>query len=204
MVSFYHEYFPFVNKVFKCLLLSLALSATFSCASNKIPAKPVVHLTNKAAVPLLPTTATDHDIQMLQHLTGTYGGQVFQMDAYLVLNQREINATFMNSFGTTMGSLMYTADTMEFHSAILPRSINPAYIVFDFQLCFYHEAALRQELEGAGLQLKSTVSSEHRLREVYDEDRLLITILQSAEKIEFSNLERGYSYTIYGDFNETK
>lgn len=203
-MSFYHKYLPFANKASKCILLSLALLAIFSCASNKSQARPVVYLTNKAAVNLLPTTATDNDIQMLQNLTATYSGQSFQMDAYLILNRSEINVIFMNSFGTTMGSLLYTADTLEFTSSILPKSISPAYIAFDFQLCFYNETELRQELEGVGLQLKTAVTSEQSLREVYDGERLLITILRGKEKIEFSNVERGYSYTIYGDFNGTK
>lgn len=199
----YHKYSSFVNKSAGILLLSLPVILGFSCASTKRTERQhwEVYLTDRAVVGLLPPQSAGRDIQMHQSLTGTYGDQTFQMDAFLILNRDEINAVFMNAFGTTMGSLRYTADSLEFESSVLPRSIDPAYIAFDLQLCFYDETALRQELGRAGLRLKATAAPGKGLREVYDGETLLITILQDEGRIVFSNIHRGYSYTIHGDFN---
>ncbi len=199
----YHKYLSFVNKSARIFLLSLPIILGFSCASTKRTERQhhEVHLTDRAVVRLLPPQFAGRNLQMHQSLTGAYGSQTFQMDAFLILNRDEINAVFMNPFGTTMGSLRYTADSLEFESSVLPQKINPAYIAFDFQLCFYDETALRQELGRAGLQLKTESAPGKVLREVYDGETLLISILQEEGKVAFSNIHRGYSYTIHGDFN---
>lgn len=203
---YYPQYRFFVKKTLQLAILFLSVFLISSCAStqNKVYESQEVYLTEKAVVNLLPTEATNQDIQMFQSLTGSYGNQNFQMNAFLILNPKEINVTLMNSMGTTMGSLLYTSTALEFESSVLPENIHPAYIVFDFQLCFYNEDMLRQELARAGLELKVASVSGQQLREVYEGDRLIITILQNKDKIEFMNIYRNYSYTIQGDFNEVK
>lgn len=178
----------------------------FSCTSTKVlpDTEKQVYLTNKAVVTLLPTTSTENNIQMFQSLTGNYSGKSFHLDAFLILNQDEINVTLLNSFGTTMGTLLYTPSTLNFDSPIFPKNIKPAYIVFDFQLCFYEEEAIRHELKQAGLTLKTTSREGQQTREVYEGERLLISILKEKDKIQFVNKDRGYSYIIYGDFNDIR
>ena len=101
----------------------------FSCTSTNISpnTEKQVYLTDSAAVTLLPTAATKNDIQMFQSVVGNYAGKSFQMDAFLILNQDEINVTLLNSFGTTMGTLLYNPATLDFDSPVLPKSIKPAY-----------------------------------------------------------------------------
>ncbi|MEE0132537.1 MAG: DUF3261 domain-containing protein [Treponema sp.] len=199
------KYSIFVSKLsIICYIIPTILLV--SCTSTKInpDTEKQVYLTDRAAVTLLPTTATENTIQMFQSLTGNYSGKSFQMDAFLILNQDEIHVTLLNSFGTTMGTLLYTPSTLTFDSPVLPRSIKPAYIAFDFQLCFYSEEDICHELEKAGFTLKTATKDEQQLREVYEGNRLIISILKEKEKIQFVNKERNYSYIIYGDFDGIK
>ncbi|MBR2362212.1 MAG: DUF3261 domain-containing protein [Spirochaetaceae bacterium] len=176
-----------------------------SCTSTprNIETEKQVYLTDTTYVNILPPSVATVNLQMFQQVVGSYSGQNFQMDAFLILNQDEINVTLMNSFGTTMGTLLYTPSTMEFETALFPASIKPAYIIFDFQLCFYPVEELKRELEDSGLSLNLTKDDSQELREIRDKDRLIISILKENEKIQYVNNERNYSYTIYGDFNGT-
>ena len=176
-----------------------------SCTSTprNIEAEKQVYLTDTTYVNILPPSVATVNLQMFQQVVGSYSGQNFQMDAFLILNQDEINVTLMNSFGTTMGTLLYTPSTMEFETALFRASIKPAYIIFDFQLCFYPVEELKRELEDSGLSLNLTKDDSQELREIRDKDRLIISILKENEKIQYVNNERNYSYTIYGDFNGT-
>ncbi len=200
-----HKYFNFMNKLSIAWYISPIL-LLFSCTSTNISpnTEKQVYLTDSAAVTLLPTAATKNDIQMFQSVVGNYAGKSFQMDAFLILNQDEINVTLLNSFGTTMGTLLYNPATLDFDSPVLPKSIKPAYIAFDFQLCFYEEEEIRHALEEAGLSLQASTKESQQLREVYEGTRLIISILRDKEKIQFVNKERGYSYIIYGDFNDIR
>ena len=199
---YYPVYSNFANKSF-FLLIFLVIGISCTSTPRNIEAEKQVYLTDTTYVNILPPSVATVNLQMFQQVVGSYSGQNFQMDAFLILNQDEINVTLMNSFGTTMGTLLYTPSTMEFETALFPASIKPAYIIFDFQLCFYPVEELKRELENSGLSLNLTKDDSQELREIRDKDRLIISILKENEKIQYVNNERNYSYTIYGDFNGT-
>lgn len=200
---YYPVYSNFANKSF-FLLIFLVIGISCTSTPRNIEAEKQVYLTDTTYVNILPPSVATVNLQMFQQVVGSYSGQNFQMDAFLILNQDEINVTLMNSFGTTMGTLLYTPSTMEFETALFPASIKPAYIIFDFQLCFYPVEELKRELEDSGLSLNLTKDDSQELREIRDKDRLIISILKENEKIQYVNNERNYSYTIYGDFNGTR
>lgn len=200
---YYPVYSNFANKSF-FLLIFLVIGISCTSTPRNIEAEKQVYLTDTTYVNILPPSVATVNLQMFQQVVGSYSGQNFQMDAFLILNQDEINVTLMNSFGTTMGTLLYTPSTMEFETALFPASIKPAYIIFDFQLCFYPVEELKRELENSGLSLNLTKDDSQELREIRDKDRLIISILKENEKIQYVNNERNYSYTIYGDFNGTR
>lgn len=200
---YYPVYSNFANKSF-FLLIFLVIGISCTSTPRNIEAEKKVYLTDTTYVNILPPSVATVNLQMFQQVVGSYSGQNFQMDAFLILNQDEINVTLMNSFGTTMGTLLYTPSTMEFETALFPASIKPAYIIFDFQLCFYPVEELKRELEDSGLSLNLTKDDSQELREIRDKDRLIISILKENEKIQYVNNERNYSYTIYGDFNGTR
>ena len=199
---YYPVYSNFANKSF-FLLIFLVIGISCTSTPRNIEAEKQVYLTDTTYVNILPPSVATVNLQMFQQVVGSYSGQNFQMDAFLILNQDEINVTLMNSFGTTMGTLLYTPSTMEFEAALFPASIKPAYIIFDFQLCFYPVEELKRELEDSGLSLNLPKDDSQELREIRDKDRLIISILKENEKIQYVNNERNYSYTIYGDFNGT-
>lgn len=200
---YYPVYSNFANKSF-FLLIFLVIGISCTSTPRNIEAEKQVYLTDTTYVNILPPSVATVNLQMFQQVVGSYSGQNFQMDAFLILNQDEINVTLMNSFGTTMGTLLYTPSTMEFETALFPASIKPAYIIFDFQLCFYPVEELKRELEDSGLSINLTKDDSQELREIRDKDRLIISILKENEKIQYVNNERNYSYTIYGDFNGTR
>ena len=200
---YYPVYSNFANKSF-FLLIFLVIGISCTSTPRNIEAEKQVYLTDTTYVNILPPSVATVNLQMFQQVVGSYSGQNFQMDAFLILNQDEINVTLMNSFGTTMGTLLYTPSPMEFETALFPASIKPAYIIFDFQLCFYPVEELKRELEDSGLSLNLTKDDSQELREIRDKDRLIISILKENEKIQYVNNEMNYSYTIYGDFNGTR
>lgn len=199
---YYPVHSNFISKS-SFLLIFLVIGVSCTSTPKGAEGEKQVYLTDTTYVNILPPSAAAVNLQMFQQVVGNYSGQSFQMDAFLILNQDEINVTLMNSLGTTMGTLLYTPSTMEFETALFPASIKPAYIIFDFQLCFYPVEELKKELEDSGLTLSLTKDNNQESREIRDKDRLIISILKENEKIQYVNNERNYSYTIYGDFNGT-
>lgn len=193
-----------MNKlVYFFLLIFLATGISCTSTPKAAEAEKRVYLTDTTYVNILPPSVATVNLQMFQHVEGNYSGQKFQMDAFLILNQNEINVTLMNSFGTTMGTLLYTPSSMKLESSLFPATIKPAYIIFDFQLCFYPEEELKKELEGCGFTFNCTRDKNQELREIREKEKLIISIQKDNEKIQYVNNERNYSYTIYGDFNGT-
>ena len=105
--------------------------------------------------------------------------------------------TMFNELGAAMGDLSYTDGLVDFSSRIFPSSLQPEYIVADFQLCFYDPALLRQALEACGLSLETQVNT----RRILSGRDLIIEIERTHNRVRFVNHLRGYAYTIEGDFN---
>ena len=199
-----------MKKAFLLLSMALASPAVLlsSCASTAALPSPgtspaseagafrPVYLTDKKAVSLLPTSALASPIDAYQHLVADFRGRTFETDCLLLADQHQLFMTILNEFGSTLGSLVYTADELSFETSLFPKQIPAEYIVFDVQLCYYRLADLQQALSAAGLRLEETVGSDGETRTVYDGRKELVCIEKSSGAITCTNFLRGYRYTL--------
>jgi hypothetical protein len=170
----------------------------YSCVSNFAVKKtrPFAYLTNRAKYILLSPAGIEKPIENLQLLSASYNGQNYFLNAWVKANEEGIDMIFLSELGASMGDLTYRDGTVNFSSAVFPKSISPEYIVADFQLCFYNTLALTQALKNCGLSLKS----ENNSRLILQGNTVIIEIEKAQNIISFLNHLRGYTYTLEGDF----
>ena len=177
-------------------LLASILSCFVSCASAATGEPPYIWLTESSKYTLLPPENIENPIDNHQLVSASYGGLDYQINAWVKADETEIDITLLNELGANMGELIWRGGTVSFSSPVFPKSINPKYIVADFQLCFYKTDALRQSLEKGGLSFEETES----VRRVINGDTAIIEIVKGVNKIKFVNHLRGYAYTLEGGF----
>lgn len=178
-----------------------AVMLFFSCASTRarvqMPAEQAVYVTNEKKVALLPPDAIEQSVDAMQHIVAEFRGNTIASDTLLLADEHQIFMTILNSFGTTIGSLVYSDGAVSFESAVLPKSIRASYIVFDIQLCFYRPDALSNALSEAALRFACTADeSGAEIRTVYDGEKLLCRIEKHGATISVHNFERNYQYTL--------
>jgi len=118
------------------------------------------------------------------------------MNAWVRADETGIDMTLLNEFGANMGELIWRGESVSFSSPVFPQSLNPRYIIADFQLCFYSAESLTRALEEGGLSLEETETG----RRVIDGNTAIIEIAKSQNMVRFVNHLRGYAYTLEGDF----
>ncbi|GHU67463.1 hypothetical protein FACS189447_09670 [Spirochaetia bacterium] len=183
------------------LILCTASCATAPKASPHTP----VYITDSSKYTLLPPSNIDVPLDMPQQIAGRYGKQEFVMDAWALADEKEINLVILNSFGSNMGELRFSAETLWFSSSLLPSSIKPGYIVAYFQFCFYRVDALTRALKACGLDFQAeqglTESGDHiEIRTITEGKKTIIEIEKTSTAVKYRNLLREYSYTLGGAF----
>lgn len=182
-------------KTFPVLLLLLLFSA---CATNKNTRSPVF-ITNTASFALLPPDCIQKNLDMIQRISGTYGKNQFDVNAWVKADKTEIVMELLNDMGNSLGTLNYSGGGVRFTSSFFPKNLKAEYIVADFQLCFYKVEALRSALGKLILKTEKDFSETEK-RFVYDNNNCIIEIEKNPDFIKYINHLRGYSYTIHGDF----
>ena len=162
-----------------------------------------VYVTNRKKILPLPTTAIEKPLDIMQHMSASFKGNSFSADCLVLADERQLFMAILNEFGTTVGSLVYGDEGVDFESAVFPKQLKAEYIVLDVQLCFYRVDMLQRALEKAGLRLEVRIAdnvgaSSTETRTVYDGKKKLIVIEKAAGVIRYENLLRGYSYTLEG------
>ena len=131
-----------------------------------------------------------------QLVSASYGGWNYQMNAWVRADETGIDMTLLNELGANMGELIWRGGAVSFSSPVFPQSLNPQYIIADFQLCFYSAASVAHALEESGLSFEETESG----RRVLNGNTVIIEITKSQNMVRFVNHLRGYVYTLEGDF----
>jgi len=169
-----------------------------SCAS-KTPVKENrlnVYLTGSSSYRLLPPENIENSLDMAQHISASWQGRDFLLNAWVKADETGMEMTLLNELGAYMGELSYRDGSASFSSPVFPSSLKPEYIVADFQFCFYNTSALRQALEDCGLSFEHTGNS----RRIFKGKTLIIEIEKNPNTVRLINHLRGYAYTLEGSF----
>jgi hypothetical protein len=158
--------------------------------------RPFIYITNSSKFFLLPCGDIEKPIDSAQRISASWQGNDYSFNAWVKADGTGIEMTLLNELGVSMGELSYRNGPVSFSSAIFPKSLQPEYIVADFQLCFYNITALGNALKDCGLVLESTGN----IRRIFNGKTLIIEIEKNNNAVKLVNHLRGYAYTLEGDF----
>ncbi|MDR1586719.1 MAG: DUF3261 domain-containing protein [Treponema sp.] len=191
-----------------------------SCVTNPdLPRFSPVYITDKAKYVLLPAAGIETPLDGPQQISGSWGKQEFVMDAWVKADETGIHMALFNSFGADMGAFSFTDEGVSFQSSVFPPALKGEYLAADFQFCFYRVEVLGDALEkcGLGLELENRENETGDLieiRRITEADvspgnggrqstagkRVIIEIEKTRTLVRYTNLLRGYSYTLGGEF----
>ena len=172
-----------------------------ACAKTPYPKNSygLVYVTNGVSFELLPPENIEKNLDMPQRISGAYGKNQFDINAWVKADKNEITMELFNDMGSSLGTLVYTGRELHFTSSFFPRNLKAEYAVADFQFCFYDAKALQAALGGLSLKTQTDTSgTETRL--IYDGDKCIIEIEKKSNLVTYTNHLRGYAYTIQGNF----
>jgi hypothetical protein len=136
-------------------------------------------------------------MDMAQFISASWQGSEFYFNAWVKADENGMEISLFNELGANLGSLSYNENTLSFSSSVLPKSLQPEYIIADFQLCFYKTDTLSEALEKCGLVLKI----DKTVRRIQKGNDTIIEIDLKQDTVILKNKLRGYSYTLGGDFS---
>jgi hypothetical protein len=185
-----------------CLFLVPVLFLLASCqsapASRRAQSYGPVTVSGDTSFSLLAPGHIAKNLDMLQRISGSYGNNHFDMNAWVMADANGISMELFNDMGNSLGQLLYTGTDLAFTSSYFPRGLKAEYAVADFQFCFYRIEALRSVLGNIKLETESAADLERR--RFYDGDTLIIEIEKTAASVHYTNHLRSYAYTILGEF----
>ena len=185
------------RRVPSLLLFTAVIFCLYSCASARVRENRLfAWVTDSARYFLLPPEYLETPMDNLQFISASYGRQNFHVIVLVRADETGLDMTMINEMGAGMGELIWRNGAISFSSSVFPRSVQPEYIVADFQLCFYDAKALGRVLGDAGLLFEETDAG----RRIYNGNRLIIEITKTPNTVNFINHLRGYSYTLEGEF----
>jgi hypothetical protein len=140
-------------------------------------------------------------MDMAQHITGTYGGQEFILDAWTEADENRVTMAFFNTLGVGMGDLSFGGEGLFFSSAFLPPQLKAEYIVADFQFCFYRAEAVEAALKQARLSFTVEKTADGReIRTIFEGNTPIIKIEKGTALVVYTNYLRRYAYTLEGEW----
>ncbi len=181
-------------KLLTALMISVLL---FSCVTRQDNyAKYSVYVTNDAKFQLLPPSAFEENMDRFQNITGHFQGKVHIFGAYIKSSDEQVAITFFNQMGGSVGSLLYTGDSLQADSHFTPPGAKFEYMMADFQFCYCKKELLAESLEAAGLRFECTEQDEKEIRQIWDKDQLVIQVEKEKTHTKLQNFLRQYSYDI--------
>jgi hypothetical protein len=190
-----------------------------SCTTNPDPPRfAPVYVTDRARYTLLPAAEIGAPLDGPQQISGSWGKQEFIMNAWVKADGTGIHMALFNSFGAGMGEFSFTDGGVSFQSSVFPPALKGEYLAADFQFCFYRAGALSEALKKCGLDLElenrenetGDLIEIRRITEAADASpgngvpprgkRTIIEIEKTKTLVRYTNLLRGYSYILGGEF----
>ena len=184
----------------KCISAAIVLLLCYgSCASGAKSRDDRLHayLTNTSKYILQSTGGIEQSMDMPQRVTASFQDMDLSLVAWVKADETVIDVTMLNEMGTNIGELSYSDDAISFSSEVFPGSIQPEYIVADFQLCYYNAVLIARALKDCGLSMEISGTT----RRIFKGNELIYEIIKNADAVILTNYLRGYTYTLEGDFN---
>ena len=183
------------SAAFSAALVLIHISL-YSCVSASGKNQPHVYFTNKAKYILLPASGIENPMDMAHYISASFQDQKYFFNAWVKADKTGIEMTMLNDLGVSMGILSYRDGFISLSSPVFPDSMQPEYIIADFQLCFYNPGLLRKELGKIGLVFEANETT----RRILNSGNAIIEIEKTKSAVRLTNNFRGYSYFIEGDF----
>lgn len=175
-----------------------------SCAhlrADSPSAEFTVYITNAKKITLMQPDCMNGSIDELQLLNGRYGITKFSMQAWVQSDSQKMNMELMNELGTGIGQVFYDGKNIQAESAFFPKNMKAAYIVADFQFCFYDAQKIREQLSASGLSFDERTEYdengvERTVRTIRDGDKTIEQITKTKNTSTLKNILRGYEYVL--------
>jgi hypothetical protein len=192
-----------------------------SCVTNpNLPRFSPVYVTDRAKYTLLPAAGIEAPLDGPQQISGSWGEREFVMNAWVKADETGIHMALFNSLGDGMGEFSFTDGGVSFQSPVFPPALKGEYLAADFQFCFYRTEVLSEALKECGLDLELENREDENgdlieIRRITEAagvppgkgpspdaagKKIIIEIEKTKTLVRYTNLLRGYSYTLGGEF----
>lgn len=201
--SLYHLRKIFFAVVAVCM--TLAGTALLSSCAHLRAGSPsedfTVYITNTKKITLMQPACMSGSVDELQLLNGKYGITKFSMQTWVQSDSEKMNMELMNELGTGIGQVFYDGRTIQAESPFFPKNMKAAYIVADFQFCFYDAEKIRELLSASGLSFDERTETdenggERTVRTIRDGDKIIEQITKTKKTSSLKNNLRGYEYIL--------
>lgn len=168
-----------------------------SCVTKTYSSADLVFFEDKHPLGILPSSAMGQKIEILQLIEGHHGDQTYYLQAMVDSDQSGLSINAFTSMGNRAYDLYYAYDgKIEFGSAIPLGSLNPAYLIFDFQLLYYPAQTLNDLLHSHGYTVQSQKKYGIEYRQIFFGTLLICELELGPQLKKLENKLRGYGYTI--------
>lgn len=183
------------------LALLLVLSIT-ACASTgkqeRMADSAALQLGRNTTYTLAATTCIQNGIAEFQKIEGRFEKRQFNFLAYTVADDSVIDVIILNEMGMEIGSARYDGETVTSSGFFNTYGLPAEYLIADFQLAYYRPDCLEEAFSGDAVQISEKKDEDGvTRRNISEADELISTIEYRAGMLAFTNILRGYSYTIY-------
>ena len=186
----------------------------FSCTSTHFESQfSPVYVTNSSKFAILPTSAMNGEFDGVQQMTANFGKNSVQAEIYVLSDSETLAMTVFSEFGTTIASLVYDDDSIDFESSVFPENLKAEYIIADFQFCLYDASELKSALEKIGVNFEESIACPANeesgtviTRTLSKKKKIISKITKTYAKnesggeelksIRYENFLRGYSYEL--------
>ena len=152
-------------KILTALLISLII---LSCVTKQQEAKYSVYVTNEAKYVLLPPSAFEENMDHFQNITGHFQSKTHIFGAYIKSSEEQVEITFFNQMGGSVGDLVYTGDTLVANSHFTPPTAKFEYMMADFQFCYCKKELLASSFEAIGLRFECFERDGKEIRQIFE------------------------------------
>ena len=149
----------------------------------------------------------------VQQMTANFGKNSVQAEIYVLSDSETLAMTVFSEFGTTIASLVYDDDSIDFESSVFPENLKAEYIIADFQFCLYDASELKSALEKIGVNFEESIACPANeesgtviTRTLSKKKKIISKITKTYAKnesggeelksIRYENFLRGYSYEL--------
>jgi hypothetical protein len=158
-----------------------------------------VFITDAKKYTLLPAQELKDTKNSFQIISGAYGKKKFVIQSYTAADKKSITMDLMNEMGTGLGQLSYKDGQAHCTSSFFPKQLKPAYIIADFQFCYYDEDSLKTAFNNENMIFTVTCTTPKKdvqTRKIFDGENCIEEITITSDSVHLINHLRGYEYSL--------